>query len=98
MINSSLFRIAYEKFYTEMRNYLWNIPTLELLAAVEVETYQSFVDAKELERKLSKLYMAIKKIADDDEYLKKAYDDFYNLVEDNLESEPYFALYKVEEV
>ncbi len=97
MINTAEFRNAYEKFYTEMRNYLWDFSTLQLLADVEVATYQSFLDLKELKKKLDRLHPVIKEIAEDDEYLKEAYDDFYKLIEDNEESTMYFTLYQVEE-
>ena len=98
MISSSEFRSKYEKFYQEMRNYLWDIYTLQLLADVQMCAYTTFVDANDLKLKLEKLYMAIRQIAKDDEYLQEAYDDFYNLVEDNLESDYYYNLYQVEEV
>ena len=97
MISSTFFMNAYEKFYSEMRNYLWDIRTLELLADVQMTTYQAFVDADELLIKLDKLYQQIKPIAQDDEYLQDAFDEFRKCVEDNKESEAYFTLYRVEE-
>ncbi len=97
MINSSFFMTAYEKFYLEMRNYLWDVATLELLAQVEISAYKAFVDPKELDNNLVRLYQAIRPIAQDDEYLQEAYDEFKKCVEDNLDSQPYFTLYKVEE-
>lgn len=95
MISSSLFRNGYEKFYTEMRNYLWDVRTLELLADVQIATYQAFVDPKELQDKLEKLYQAIRHIAQDDEYLQKAYDEFHQVIEDNQETQAYFTIYQV---
>lgn len=98
MVNSAEFRVAYEKFYVEMREYLWDLVTLELLADIEVITYQSFIDVADLEKKLSRLYQSIREVAKEDEYLQEAYDRFYQLVEDNKESQMYFSLYQVEEV
>lgn len=98
MISSSEFRSKYEKFYSEMRNYLWDVPTLELLADVQIAAYQAFVDISDLKQKLVKLYQAIRYILDDDEYLKTSYDEFYQLIEDSLDSSGYYNLYQVEEV
>lgn len=98
MISSTFFMTAYEKFYNEMRNYLWDIPTLELLADVQMSAYKAFVDTEELIQSLERLYRAIKPIALEDEYLQEAYDEFKKCVEDNKESNAYFTLYRVEEV
>ena len=96
--NSAYFRVAYEKFYVEMRDYLWDFDTLKLLADVEVATYNAFIDMKDLEQKLLKLYQRIKPAAQEDEYLQEAYDNFYNMIEDSKDSTIYFKLYQVEEV
>ena len=98
LINSANFRTSYEKFYKEMRNYLWDVATLELLADIEVATYQSFIDLQDLDNKLRRLYQMIRPIAEDDEFLQEAYDNFYDLVQDNKKSNMYCSLYRVEEV
>lgn len=98
LINSASFRSAYEKFYKEMRNYLWDLNTLNILADIEVATYQSFIDVAELEVKLRKLQQIIRPIMEDDEYLEDAFNAFNELAEDAKDAKLYCKLYQVEEV
>lgn len=97
MTNSLYLMTAYEKFYSEMRNYLWDVYTLELLADVQMATYKAFIDFDELDRALDKLYQSIRPIASEDEYLQETYDEFKQCVKDNREAQAYFTLYRVEE-
>lgn len=97
LLNSAYFRASYERFYQEMRNYLWDLPTLEILADVQEITYQAFIDLLDLHDKLSRLYQCIRETASEDDYLKDAYDSFNDLVEENLDTQLYCTLYQVEE-
>ena len=98
LLNSAYFRVSYERFYQEMRNYLWDLATLEILADVQETTYQSFIDLHDLQNKLTRLYQFIRPVAEDDEYLQKAYDEFKDVVDENLDAQLYCTLYQVEEV
>lgn len=97
MISSTIFMNAYEKFYSEMRNYLWDVQTLEKLADVQIETYKAFIDVDKLEHELSILYNRISSAIEDDEYLKEAYENLKSCIEDSKDSTAYYNLYKLEE-
>ena len=96
--SSTYFRVAYEKFYSDMRQYLWDLTTLEILADIEVLTYESFIDIEKLRNKMKMLYQCIHDIMKDDEYLEESYNNFNELIEDSKDSDMYFKLYQVEEV
>ena len=100
IISSQDLRNEYEKFYSRMRNYLWSYDALKALAVVESDIYTSFIDFKQLEVDLSKLYVFMKETAKSDEKLQKSYDALIELCNTGLEPDAkvYSMLNKVQEV
>lgn len=92
---------AYEWLYSRMRNYIWDLDVVEMLADVEVDTFDAFIDYEKAEKDFNKLYTAVKDVADanKDEELLKSADDFKKLIQDALEDESpaVFSLLKVQE-
>lgn len=96
------FQNAYVDLYGYMRNYIWDLDVVEMLADVEVDTYDAFIDLEKLSRDFQKLYEEVKDVAkeNDDEDLIKSADAFKKMIDDALaEDEPtaYLDLYKVQE-
>lgn len=97
MIASQDFRNKYEKFYAEMRQYLWSLETLEDLAEVEVDIYSAFIDRDKLSQDFNRLSRAFNEVLTEDEYFRKAYDDLKELIDDE-DHDSYHLLSRVQEV
>lgn len=91
IISSQDFRNIYEKFYTNMCNYLWSYDALKALAFVENDIYTSFIDYNKLKSDLAKLYMYMEEVAKTDEKLQQSYDELNGLI-DEL-SDPEYTVY-----
>ena len=50
------FQNAYVDLYRLMRNYIWDLDVVEMLADVEVATYDAFIDLEKLNKMYQKLY------------------------------------------
>lgn len=75
---------AYNKLYTEFRNYIWDFRCIEALADLEIEVYQTFPDVDKIKSKFSKLKREISftdAFKTDDE-LKEVFDDFESDIND----------------
>lgn len=99
LLSSQDFRNSYEKFYNRIRNYLWPIDVLKMLADVEVDIYSAFIDYSELRKHLDRLASYIRDQLKEDDYLRKSYEELVDLLDDTdeVESTPYFNLYQVAE-
>ena len=96
-VSSQDFRNLYEKFYSQMRLYLWPYQVLEELADVECDIYSAFIDIDKLSKDFGKLQSSIREACKDDEDLRKLSDSIRSLI-DEKDVEPYARLYKVAEV
>lgn len=81
MIASNEIQQAYCKLYQAMREYLWDVDTLEDLADVEVITFDSFIDKDKLKLALSQLNRDISATIREDEDLESAYNNFKEIVD-----------------
>ena len=101
MIYSIDFQNAYVDLYRLMRNYIWDLDVVEMLADVEVATYDAFIDLEKLSKSYQKLYPCIIEVARDnkDEELQKSAEAFKKMIEDGLkeDSPAVLDLYKVQE-
>lgn len=88
-ISSQDFRNIYEKFYAQLRNYLWPYKTLKELADVEVDIYSAFIDIDKLQNDLNKLYTSIKDVFKDDPNLEKSYNLLFELA--NVEEPTFYS-------
>lgn len=84
MITATNLQSAYNALYKEVRRYIWDFETVSALADLEVETYQVFPDMEQLSKKLAtfKRYVDATDVLRDDEDVKKAFDEFEELIND----------------
>lgn len=97
LISSQDFQNVYERFYNDMRNYLWPFSVLEELSDVEANIYSAFIDVDKLKLDLSNLYKSIKDVMKDDKHLQKSYDEIMELLNEEDVSR-YARLPQVNEV
>ena len=82
MITATNLQSAYNALYKEVRRYIWDFETVSALADLEVETYQVFPDMEQLSKKFAtfKRYVDATDVLRDDEDVKKAFDEFEELI------------------
>lgn len=102
-MNSSVdIQAAYADLFQKMRNYIWDLDVVEMLADVEVDTFDAFIDKEKLQRDYQKLHYIITQEAEtqEDEELKDAAEAFNDIIEQSIEDEEpaYLELYKVQEI
>ena len=97
MLTCNDYRRAYEKLYKAMRNYIWGVDVVELLANFEVAVYDAFIDVEKAESYFNKLKKAIHalRVEEDDEDLAAALDNISKLFEDT--EDQYLPIYRVNE-
>lgn len=91
MIASVGIQNKYLDLYKIMRNYLWDVDTLENLSDVEVEIFTRFVDKSKLQHAIRRLKRDIQPTFSDDEELKDAFTDLEELI-DSIDTQ-YAELY-----
>ena len=96
MLSFNDFQRAYKDIYINMRNYIWGVDVVELLANLEVAVYDTFMDKQTVETYFHRLRKAIDALRIDDEDLHKSLDDFQTLLDSD--EELYAPLYRVAEV
>lgn len=99
-ISSQDFRNTYEKFYDDVRQYLWPYTFVEDLADLEVEIYTTFIDPEKIEKTINKLRSPLNEVIEDndDENLKKSFKELQDLLSEVKEGEQYSLIKRVEEV
>lgn len=73
MIASTEIQNKYINLYKVLREYLWDVDTLEDLSDVEVEIFTTFIDKVKLDRAMYKLKRDIQPTFSDDEDMEKAF-------------------------
>lgn len=97
IISSQDFRNTYQKFYNDVRQYLWPYNVIEEIATVQDDIFTAFIDIEQLRNDFRKLYKSIKEAIDEDEFLNKSYKELSELIENEYEN-PYLKISRVEEV
>lgn len=101
MTCSADLQAAYTWLYSCMRNYIWDLDVVEVLADVEVDTFDAFVDYEKAKKDFGKLYPSVKDVADanEDSDLLEAADNFQKIIDDSVadESPAVFNLIQVQE-
>lgn len=82
--------------YAQLRNYIWGFNTVERLAELEIEVYNSFPDVAKIKSTFNPLYIDVKDVFDEDEELAEAVNSFKELIE-SIDSDFYLKLDKVQE-
>lgn len=75
------FRNAYEKFYAQVRRYLWPYSVLLDLAELETNIYTAFLDIEQLKISLSKLNSSMQEVLKEDKLVAKSFNNLIELSE-----------------
>ena len=96
MITASKLQSAYNDLYLCMCKYIWDFPTVDALADLEIETYQTFPDMECLKKKLYCLKRFVSHIdaLEHDSELSQRFDDFESLIADNADLYASLKIYK----
>lgn len=97
MICSSELQNAYIKLYDALRQYIWDIQEVRLIADLEVSIYDTFPDLDKIYLNLSKLDRQTKDAQDEDDNLKSCFQDLYDIL-NSEDSELYAKIPMVTEV
>lgn len=101
MITSPDVQAVYADLFSNMRNYIWDLDVVEMLADVEVDTFDAFIDMDKLSKDYQKLFPMVIAVADSeaDKELKDSAEAFKQLIENVIaDEEPaYLDLYRVQE-
>lgn len=99
---------AYIKLYKKLREYIWNVSTVEDIAELEVAVYNRFPDIHAVRSRTNKLRSDIRDVINtersqrniyaDDYTLEDAINDFEELINSEDSNEIYSPLVKVMEV
>lgn len=87
---------SYNTLYSALRNYIWPMTTIEIIADLELEIYKAFPNLKTLDILCNKLFQSITDVISEDEELKAAYTELHRLVMSS--SDTYVVMNKVNEV
>lgn len=74
---------AYVALYALLRNYIWDYDFVESLAYMEDATFDRFPDMTNLRNLSNKVYNRCRETMNEDEELKKRFDSYKKLIEDN---------------
>lgn len=96
-ISSQNYRNVYEKLYDQVRNYLWPYQVLEVLADVETDIYNAFIDTDKLRIDFEKLKKAMKDVLIDDPLLQKYVTKMTDLLNEPVETTVFLGIPKVNE-
>lgn len=81
IISSPDIQHAYVELYNALRQYTWPLSTVEILADIEVASYDAFIDATTLSNLTAKFERAISSTLKADEALADAFNAFKDTVE-----------------
>ena len=72
---------GYIDLYKQLREYIWDFSTVELLSELEISIFTAFPERDKIKSTLQSLKYQIKDQFEDNEDLKKAYESLDKLVE-----------------
>lgn len=98
MVTSSELQYAYNKFYIQMRLYIWDFEVVESLVDLEMNIYKAIPSILDIKKSLKSLKRLIWNTVKEDETgdFKRSFEKLENLVEE--ESSTYYSIKKVQEV
>lgn len=96
MISNSELQLAYNDLYVQVRKYIWDFYTVNLLAELEVQTYTTCPDMNKLRSAFHEFKQSIFSTLKEDEDLRAAVDAFEELIDSD--DATYAKLTKVNEV
>lgn len=98
MVSANELQNLYNDIYVQMRMYIWDFGTIELLADFEIAVYQRFPDISAVVKAFDKLRSEVSStdIYREDKELKGAFEAFDEFIEDV--DEIYYGLVTFKEV
>lgn len=97
MVNSSDIQLAYVDLYKQIRKYVWDIDSVELIAKIEDEANKSFPDIGNLNHLLDHLKQ-ISKENELDKELLDSIDKFKNILVDVNSDDIYTSIISFKEI
>lgn len=97
MVNSSDIQLAYVDLYKQIRKYVWDIDSVELIAKIEDEANKSFPDVGNLNHLLDQLKQ-ISKENELDKELLDSIDKFKNILVDINSDDIYTSIISFKEI
>lgn len=97
MVNSSDIQLAYIDLYKNIRKYIWDLDSVELIAKIEDEANKSFPDVRNLNHLLDQLKQISKENKIDKELLNSI-DDFKHIISDVTSDDIYTSIISFKEV
>ncbi len=97
MVNSSDIQLAYIDLYKNIRKYIWDLDSVELIAKIEDEANKSFPDVGNLNHLLDQLKQISKENKIDKELLNSI-DDFKHIISDVTSDDIYTSIISFKEI
>ena len=94
MKNAIELQNLYVKMYSQLRNYIWGLDTVEKIAEIEMQIYSAFPDCARLQKLFASLYDDVHPMFEEDEELEEAMNAMKNEIQD-LEEGFFFNIDRV---
>lgn len=81
MLNAKLLQNSYNKLYTSLRQYIWPMHVVDMIADLEVSIYKVFPDLLEVRNHYNRLKVECLRYISDDEDMKAKFEDFREVLD-----------------
>lgn len=81
MISSTDIQNSYIKLYSALRQYIWDIGTVQQIAALETSVYDVFPSIADIQSNLQKLRSMVSPVLKEDEALRECLDDMQTILD-----------------
>ena len=81
MISSTDIQNSYIKLYSALRQYIWDITTVQQIAALETSVYDVFPSIADIQSNLQKLRSMVSPVLKEDEALRECLDDMQTILD-----------------
>ena len=81
MISSTDIQNSYIKLYSALRQYIWDILTVQQIAALETSVYDVFPSIADIQSNLQRLRSMVSPVLKEDEELRKCLDDMQTILD-----------------
>lgn len=81
MISSTDIQNSYIKLYSALRQYIWDILTVQQIAALETSVYDVFPRISDIQVNLQRLRSMVSPVLKEDEELRKCLDDMQTILD-----------------
>lgn len=98
MIDTKELQLKYINLYKQLRRYIWDYPSVRLLANLEISIFDRFPNLDEVYKYASYLKTSADRVTDRDSDVMKAFNDLFDEIESCSDSGMYVTLNQVREV